>query len=273
MKWPIKVLSGIKHPSLCIAFLPKILLSYRDYLYAYSFIPVPYPTVRSPVEHFTYQTDKEISRRQLTFVCWLQKMTSVTKTSDKRKYWWEGNYLQLKCDWGTQKTSKLVLPWDLCYKSPQHSEGDSKTCKDTFQAEELPQEFYQLSQIISVLSYANVIRCANGETLQILRGCNHAETASPTPWLRKWDYISSQRTLIWNADVWNHFSHHELVISELCTVRRERQGAGHAWPFSSISAICSPGFTTCLFTVARCYLPYMLHCIGPIHRDFSSTSN
>lgn len=29
----------------------------------------------------------------------------------------------------------------------------------------------------SVLSYANVIKCANGETLQILRGCNHAETA------------------------------------------------------------------------------------------------
>lgn len=29
----------------------------------------------------------------------------------------------------------------------------------------------------SVLSYTNVIKCANGETLQILRGCNHAETA------------------------------------------------------------------------------------------------
>lgn len=41
----------------------------------------------------------------------------------------------------------------------------------------MPKELYQFPQIISVLSYANVIKCANGETLQIFRGCNPAETA------------------------------------------------------------------------------------------------
>lgn len=122
------------------------------------YTPIPsslFPTrlsARSLMEDFAYQTDKEISGRQVMFACWLQKMTSVTKTSDKHKYWWEGNYLQLKCDWGTQKTSKLVLPWALCYKSSQYSQGDSETWKDKSQAEEMPKEIYQFPQIISVLT-------------------------------------------------------------------------------------------------------------------------
>lgn len=119
------------------------------------------------MEDSAYQREKKISVRQVMFACWLQNMTSVAKTPDRHKYWWEGNYLQLKCDWGTQKTSKLVLPWALWYENPQYPEGDSKTRKNKSQEEEIPKELYQFPQIISIciaLSYANVIKCANGET-------------------------------------------------------------------------------------------------------------
>lgn len=41
----------------------------------------------------------------------------------------------------------------------------------------MAKEFYQFLQILSVLSYANVIKCANGGILQIFRESNQAETA------------------------------------------------------------------------------------------------
>lgn len=123
---------------------------------SYTLIPaLLFPTrlsARGSVEDSAYQREKKINIRQVMFASWLQNMTSVAKTPDKHKYWWEGNYLQLKCDWGTRKTSKLVLPLALWYKNPQYSEGDSKTRKDKSQAEEILKELYQFPQIISVLT-------------------------------------------------------------------------------------------------------------------------
>lgn len=95
----------------------------------------------------SYQREKKTRVKEVMFACWLQNTTSVAKTPDKHKYWWEDNYLQLKCDWGTQKISKLVLPWALWYKNPQYSEGDSKTRKDKSQAEEMPKSFISFHKL------------------------------------------------------------------------------------------------------------------------------